>query len=123
MGQGVPVVEHHPATALALVGRHHLRLDRHATGHLLVERQLEQGGVGLGAVKKAYLAISPRPQAHSRGGSVASVSVSHSTAAGCQNAPTRFLPSGRLTPVLPPMAASTWASSEVATFTYAIPRW
>ncbi len=73
--------------------------------------------------RKAYLAISPRPQAHSRGGRDDRVSVSHSTALGCQNAPTRFLPSGRLTPVLPPMAASTWASSEVATFTYAVPRW
>ena len=66
--------------------------------------------------RKAYLAISPRPQAHSRGGSDDSVSVSQSTALGCQKAPTRFLPSGRFTPVLPPMAASTWASSEVATF-------
>ena len=43
--------------------------------------------------------------------------MSHSTAAGCQKAPTRFLPSGRLTPVFPPMAASTWASRVVATFT------
>ena len=54
----------------------------------------------------------PRPHAHSRGGRVARASVSHSTAAGCQNAPTRFLPSGRLTPVLPPIAASTWAEQR-----------
>ena len=46
-----------------------------------------------------------------------STSVSQMTPLGCQNAPTRFLPSGRLTPVLPPMAASTWASRVVATFT------
>ena len=32
---------------------------------------------------------------------------------GWWNAPTRFLPSGRLTAVLPPMAASTCASSVV----------
>ena len=67
--------------------------------------------------RKAYLAISPRPTAHSRAGRVDKRSVSHRTAAGCQNAPTKFLPSGMLTPVFPPIAASTWASSEVATFT------
>ena len=38
--------------------------------------------------------------------------MSHSTALGCQKAPTRFLPSGRLTPVFPPMAASTWAEQR-----------
>ena len=48
--------------------------------------------------------------------------MSHNTAVGCQKLPTRFLPSGRLTPVFPPMAASTWASSVVGTFTYAMPR-
>ena len=36
---------------------------------------------------------------------------------GCQKAPARFLPSGRFTPVLPPIAASTWARSVVGTFT------
>ncbi len=41
--------------------------------------------------------------------------MSQITPTGCQNAPTRFLPSGRLTPVFPPIAASTWASSVVAT--------
>ena len=49
--------------------------------------------------------------------------MSHSTADGCQKAPTRFLPSGRLTPVLPPMAASTWPSRVVGTWTTATPRW
>ena len=43
--------------------------------------------------------------------------MSQRTAAGCQKAPTRFLPSGRLTPVLPPMAASTWPSRVVGTCT------
>ena len=38
--------------------------------------------------------------------------MSQITATGCQKAPTRFLPSGKLTPVLPPMAASTWASKR-----------
>ncbi len=43
------------------------------------------------------------------------MSVSHTTARGCQNEPTRFFPSGRLTPVLPPTAASIMPSSEVDT--------
>ena len=73
-------------------------------------------------VRKWYLAISPSPERRSRGGSVARASVSQITPIGCQNAPTRFLPSGRLTPVLPPMAASTIASSDVATCTTATPR-
>jgi hypothetical protein len=76
-----------------------------------------------GSPKKAYLAISPLPQAHSRGGNESRVSVSHRTAPGCQKAPIRFFPSGRFTPVLPPMAASTWPSKVVGTFTYGVPRW
>ncbi len=44
-------------------------------------------------VRKWYLAISPRPQRHWRGGSVASASRSQITPLGCQIAPTRFLPS------------------------------
>lgn len=47
--------------------------------------------------------------------------MSHSTAAGCQNAPTRFLPSGRLAPVLPPIAASIWPNRVVGTCTTATP--
>ena len=45
--------------------------------------------------------------------------MSQKTPSGCQKEPTRFLPSGRLTPVLPPMAASTWPSSVVGTLTTA----
>ncbi len=41
---------------------------------------------------------------------------------GWWNAPTRFFPRDRLTPVLPPMAASTWATSDVATWATATPR-
>ena len=105
VGQGVAVVEHHPPVPLALVGRHHVGLDGDAAGHLLVERQLEQRRTDDRSPRrvgpsKAYLAISPRPEAHSRGGRVASTSVSHSTALGCQKAPTRFFPSGRFTPGL-----------------------
>ena len=58
-----------------------------------------------------------------RSGSVASVSVSASTPTGWWNAPTRFLPSGRFTAVLPPIAASTIASSVVGTCSTAMPRW
>ena len=51
-------------------------------------------------MRKWYLAISPSPLRRSRSGSVGQgVGVAH-TAAGCQKAPTRFLPSGRLTPGL-----------------------
>ena len=57
----------------------------------------------------AYFATSASPERKSRSGSVASVSTSASTARGCENVPTRFLPSGRLTAVLPPIAASTCA--------------
>ena len=123
VGQGVAVVEDHPPVALPLVGRHHLGLDGHAPGHLLGQAAGRAGRRRVATVRgrsrprNAYLAISPRPDAHSRGGRVDSTSVSHRTALGCQNAPTRFFPSGRLTPVLPPMAASTWPSRVVATFT------
>ena len=37
-------------------------------------------------------------------------------AAGWWNAPTRFLPAGRSTPVLPPIAESIWATSVVGTW-------
>ena len=46
MSQRVPVVEGHPPAVLALVGRHDLGLDGDAAGHLLVDRELEQRGVG-----------------------------------------------------------------------------
>ena len=42
--------------------------------------------------------------------------------AGQWKAPTRFLPCGRSMPVLPPMAASTWATRLVATGTQSMPR-
>ena len=64
------------------------------------------------SVRKWYLASSPWPERSSRGGSVARASRSQSTALGCQYAPTRFLPSGRFTPVLPPTAASTMAEQR-----------
>ncbi len=70
----------------------------------------------------AYFATSPRPDRYSRSGRVASVVVSASTPAGWWNAPTRFLPSGRLTPVLPPIAASTIARSVVGACTTVTPR-
>ena len=67
----------------------------------------------------AYLATSPRPARYSRGGNVARVVTSAYTASGWWNAPTRFLPSGRLTAVLPPIAASTCASNVVGACTTA----
>ena len=44
------------------------------------------------------------------------------TAAGWWNAPTRFLPSGRSTPVLPPIDESIWATSVVGTWMTGTPR-
>ncbi len=49
--------------------------------------------------------------------------MSISTARGWWNAPTMFLPSGWLTPVLPPTDESTCASSVVGTWTKGMPRW
>ena len=46
-----------------------------------------------------------------------------STARGWWNAPIMFLPSGWLTPVLPPTDESTCASSVVGTCTKGMPRW
>ncbi len=50
MGQRVPVVQHHPAIALALICRHDLGLDRHACPNLVLDgvigtRWLPQEGV------------------------------------------------------------------------------
>ncbi len=44
------------------------------------------------------------------------------TRAGQWNAPMRFLPPGRSTAVLPPIAASTWPTREVGTATHGTPR-
>jgi len=94
VGEGVTVVEDHAPVALMLVGCDHLGLDRRATRHLLVEVEERSEASGSPGPKKAYFAISPRPHAHSRAGRLVSVSVSQSTARGCQNEPTRFFPSG-----------------------------
>ena len=49
-------------------------------------------------------------------------SASTTTSRGEWNAPTRFLPSGRSKPVLPPVEASTIESSVVGTLIQSIPR-
>ena len=117
VGQGVAVVEEHPPAALALVGGHDRRLDGRAAGHLLLDGQVGRrpsGGVDPGRrTWRSRRARRPTRAAAAWRGSRCRTA----RPPGCQKAPTRFLPSGRLTPVLPPMAASTWASSEVATFT------
>ena len=48
--------------------------------------------------------------------------MSCTTKRGCLNAPTRFLPIGRLTAVFPPIEASTIAASDVGTWTTGTPR-
>ena len=75
-----------------------------------------------GSSVSATFATSASPLRRSRSSSVASTSTSHSTATGWWNVPTRFLPSGRFTAVLPPIAASTWAVSVVGTCTNGMPR-
>ncbi len=75
-----------------------------------------------GSAMKPALTTSAIPATKSWGGNVSSVARSHSTPAGGWNAPTRFLPSGVLIPVLPPTAASTIASRVVGTWTTLTPR-
>ncbi len=71
---------------------------------------------------KPHFAISAKPASRSLRGSVSRVSRSASTAAGAQKAPTRFLPSVVLMPVLPPTAASTMPSTLVGSCTSRTPR-
>jgi hypothetical protein len=70
-----------------------------------------------------YLMISAAPARSSRNGNVRRVSVSMSTARGWWKAPIMFLPSGWLTPVLPPTDESTWESRVVGTWMKSMPRW
>ena len=74
-----------------------------------------------GSAMKPHLTTSARPATKSARGSVSRASRSHSTPAGGWKAPTRFLPSAVLMPVLPPTAASTIASSVVGTCTTSHP--
>ena len=71
---------------------------------------------------KPAFTISANPARISLRGRVSSSSRSQSTAAGAWNAPTRFLPSFVLMPVLPPTAASTMPSTVVGTCTTRTPR-
>ena len=64
---------------------------------------------------RPYLTTSLSPDASSRSGSVRSVAMSISTQVGWWKAPIMFLPSGWLTPVLPPTEESTWAMTVVGT--------
>src|SRR5690606_13103078 len=68
------------------------------------------------------LSASARPARSSRSGSVRSASGSIATSRGCRKAPTRFLPAGTSTAVLPPIEASIIASSDVGTCTQGSPR-
>ena len=62
---------------------------------------------------KPHLTTSANPAARSRSGSVSRNPRSAITAFGWWNAPTRFFPAARSTPVLPPTEASTMASNVV----------
>ncbi len=48
--------------------------------------------------------------------------MSITTDSGKWNAPARFLPTARSIPVLPPIAASTWPTSDVGTAIHGMPR-
>ena len=61
---------------------------------------------------KPHLTTSASPPISSLRGSVSSAARSQSTPAGSWKAPTRFLPSAVLMPVLPPTAASTIAEQR-----------
>src|SRR5579875_3449518 len=69
-----------------------------------------------------YLITSASPATSSRRGSVRSTPTSATTNSGWWKTPIRFFPSAWFTPVLPPMPASTWASSVVGTCTSGSPR-
>jgi hypothetical protein len=119
VGQRVAVVEQCPAAAFAFVRRDDVGLDLDTARRCDRSSGIDDRS---SPVRKWYFDISPSPHRVSRSGSVASASRSQMTPEGCQNAPTRFLPSGRLTPVLPPIAASTMPSNVVETCTTGVPR-
>src|SRR5207244_4181831 len=73
-------------------------------------------------VSSPALTTSAIPARRSASGSVASKRGSMTLTSGQWKAPTRFLPSGRLTAVFPPIAASTRPTSVVGTATHRIPR-
>src|SRR6185503_19760147 len=75
-----------------------------------------------GSAMKPHLMTSAIPDTKSPGGNVCRVARSHRTPAGGWKAPTRFLPSAVLMPVLPPTAASTMPSRVVGTWTTLTPR-
>ena len=74
------------------------------------------------SVMAPYFTTSARPARNSRAGRVASAAVSASTVRGGWKAPTRFLPWGRSTAVLPPTDESTMASRVVGSCTQSMPR-
>ena len=68
------------------------------------------------------MTASPSAARRCRSASVRRAATSTITAFGWWNAPTRFLPSGRSTAVLPPIELSSWATSVVGTWMSGIPR-
>ncbi len=86
---------------------------------------------GAASIRSRIVGIGDEPALHDLGEAAAQLgggqacvrtSRSHSTPAGSWNAPTRFLPSAVLMPVLPPTAASTMPSTVVGTLTNRTPR-
>ena len=69
----------------------------------------------LSSAMRPCLRVSAAPSRKVSSGRVEKVSVSQITVLGCQKAPTRFLPAGRSTAVLPPTEASEAARKVVGT--------
>ena len=111
VGQGVAVVEDDAAAALALVLGHDRRLDAGAARHLLLDGLVRRGGVAqegvLGDFASAAGPFAGRERRKRLG--VAQHGV------GLPEGAHEVLALGQVDAVLPPMAASTWARSEVAT--------
>ena len=93
VGERVAVVEERPSAAFALVGCHDVGLDLDAASDAFVEGQREQVVAREEVVLRhlaetaAHLAVGQRGQC---------IEVADAPRSGCQNAPTRFLPSGQV---------------------------
>ena len=112
VGQRVAVVEQRPPAALALVGSHHLGLDLDAAGDAVVEVHRQQ----IVTREEVVLRHLAEPAAHLPGREcVERVEVADHPGRLPERARRGSFPPGRLTPVLPPTAASIMPSSVVAT--------
>ncbi len=85
-------------------------------------RRVSRSANSCSSPRAAIFTASPRAARRCRSGRERRKATSMMTAIGWWNAPTRFLPSGRSTPVLPPIDESIWATSVVGTWINGTPR-